>query len=120
MNKKPKTQRQLQVGESIKRIVADIFLKKGLSSISGNYITILQADISADMKNCKIFIDIFGDNSKNNEILEKLNLMSKNIRFELSKKLTMRNSPEIIFILDKTSQNSIDIKNLIDSEAKNF
>ena len=56
-----KSQRQLQIGEQIKRILAEIFLQESALTIKNGYITILQADISPDAKNAKIFIDIFGE-----------------------------------------------------------
>jgi len=115
-----KSQRQLQVGEQIKRIIAEIFMRNGLSTISGSYITILEADISPDMKNCKVFIDIFGKKENSAEILQKLNAAAPNLRHELGKKLTMRGAPELKFFLDDSSQHAIDIDSLIAEEAKKF
>ncbi len=115
-----KSQRQLQVNERIKRSVAQIFSNSGLSTIAGAYITVLEADISPDMKNCKIFIDIFGGDDKKMAILDKLNEISPRIRMELGKDLTMRSNPNLKFILDESSQNAIDIDNLINQESKNF
>lgn len=117
---KTKSQRQLQIGEQIKRVIADIFMRENLSIISGNYITVLQADVSPDIKNCNIYIDIFGDNSHNKKILEKLNLAAPNFRYELGRQINYRNTPEIKFILDKTGENVANIESLIEKEAKNF
>ena len=54
-----KSQRQLQIGENIKRIMSEIFLQEDFSVIMNNVITILEADVSPDAKNVKIFFDIF-------------------------------------------------------------
>ena len=115
-----KSQRQLQVGETIKRTIADIFLREGISSISGNYITILEADVSPDIKNARIFIDIFGDEKSEEKIVKKLNESAPRFRFQLAKKITTRLVPEILFVLDKTQCRANKINSLIEKEAENF
>jgi len=117
MNSKIKSQRQLQVGEQVKRIIADIFIREGLSVITGNYVTILEADVSPDIKNVKIYVDIFGDSNKNDRILDRLNQVSGHFRFELGKRMSSRNTPEITFILDRTQENAIKLESLIDEES---
>ena len=58
-----KSQRQLQMGENLKRILAEIFLKNNYSSINGNITTILEVSMSPDLKNARVFIDVFGNNA---------------------------------------------------------
>lgn len=112
-----KSQRQLQVGEQIKRIIADIFLREGLTTIMGNYITILEADASPDIKNVRIYIDIFGDTKNKDQILDRLNKAAPHFRYELGKRLTSRNTPEIYFVLDRTEENALRLESLIDQES---
>ena len=112
-----KSQRQLQVGEQIKRVVAEIFLREGLLTMMGNCITILEADASPDIKNVRIYIDIFGDAKNNKIILAKLNHAAPHFRHELGKRLTARNTPEISFILDKTEENAVRLEALLEKEA---
>lgn len=112
-----KSQRQLQVSEQIKRIIADIFLRDGYSTILGSFVTVLEADVSPDIKNVRIYLDIFGDQKNNKKILEKLNDMAPHFRHLLGSKMTSRNTPEIHFLLDDTQQKAIDLEILIDSEA---
>ena len=50
-----KTQRQLQIGENIKRILTDIFIRNDITTAKNSYITITEADVSPDAKNAKIF-----------------------------------------------------------------
>ena len=118
--KKPKTQRQLQVNERIKRLIAETFTNNGLSTICGGYVTILEADISPDMKNCKVFVNIFGSDNNKGKIITSLNNMAPRIRNLLSKDLTMRCTPEIKFILDESSQNAMNMDKLMKDESKNF
>lgn len=115
-----KSQRQLQIGENIKRNMSEIFLREDILTVPGSYITILEADVSPDAKNVKIFIDIFGNEEVHQKIVDKLNDMVPFFRHQLAKRVTLRVVPEIIFVLDKTEQNASSIEALIDKEAKKF
>ncbi len=114
-----KSQRQLQIGEQIKRVLAEIFLQDNLFAIKNGYITILQADVSPDAKNAKIFIDIFGD-VDNKKIMSELKQISPYLRGKLSSKLNLRCTPELSFILDKTADEVTKIEDLLNQESKKF
>ncbi len=114
-----KSQRQLQIGETIKRIISDIFLRDDIFlNRQGSHITILQADVSPDVKSAKIFIDIFGNEPVHQNLIEKLNEMAPHFRYQIAKKMTLRVVPEISFVLDKTQKNAFDLAALIDEEAR--
>jgi ribosome-binding factor A len=121
-NKKPinqKSQRQLQIGEQIKRILAEIFLQESALAIKNGYITILQADISPDAKNAKIFIDIFGS-TDNKKILQDLKQIAPYLRSKLANKINLRYTPELTFVLDETFKTAGKIDDLLNEEAKKF
>lgn len=116
-----KSQRQLQIAENIKRLMSEIFLREDYSVIMNNVITVLQADVSPDAKNVKIFIDICGDSSKHSQILERINEKTPNFRYLLAQKIDLRFIPEIVFIQDKNIDNSMIIESIINQEKqKNF
>lgn len=112
-----KSQRQLQIGENIKRVMSEIFLRGDILSIPGSYITILEADVSPDAKNVKIYIDIFGNESMHEKIVKALNKAGAHFRFQLAKKVMLRVIPDIIFVNDKTHQRAISLDSLIESEG---
>ncbi len=133
-----KSQRQLQIGENIKRIISEIFLREDILKLNNKYITISKVDVSPDAKNAKIYIDIFfynnhisnqeGDhansnndsltdkNNSRNMIINLLNSQSGHFRYQLAKKITLRNIPNISFILDKSQDNINLIGTIIDQE----
>ena len=51
-----KSQRQLQIGENIKRILSEIFLRDDVAMYPGSIITVLEADVSPDAKNIRVYI----------------------------------------------------------------
>lgn len=114
-----KSQRQLQIGEQIKRILAEIFLQDNLLAVKSGYITILQADISPDAKNAKIFIDIFGQ-ADTKKIIADLNQVAPYLRSKLANKINLRYTPELNFYLDETAKEVNKIESLLNEEAKKF
>lgn len=113
-----KSQRQLQIGENIKRIMSEIFMREDILTVPGSYITILEADVSPDAKNIKIFIDIFGNDAIHEKIVDKLNEAAPHFRYQMAKKITLRTVPEITFILDKTQARAMSLEALIEEEGK--
>jgi ribosome-binding factor A len=114
-----KSQRQLQIGEQIKRILAELFLQESALAIKNGYITILQADISPDAKNAKIFIDIFGS-TDTKKILQDLKQIAPYLRSKLANKINLRYTPELTFLLDETFKEASKIEDLLNQEAKKF
>ena len=120
-NNNSKSLRQLQVAENIKRTLSEIFLEKGLLNYSSSYISVTQVDISPDLKNAKIYLDIFNQNQEmKTKVLNYFNDLEKTLRFELSKKIKLRYTPEISFIEDKTQENAFRIEKIIADEKKNY
>lgn len=112
-----KSQRQLQVGEAIKRAICEVFIEKGLLSIDNCIISILQADASRDLKSVKIYLDIFGNDEKiKNQIIKNLNKFANSLCFEMLKKVNMRSAPQLMFVLDKTPQNVDKINQILIAE----
>lgn len=112
-----KSKKQLKIGENVKRIMSNIFLRQDLSIIEGSLVTILEADISPDCTSAKIFIDILGQKENEKKVLKKLNDLKVEIRFKLAQEANLRIAPELSFIHDKTSEHVSKINSLIEGEA---
>ena len=115
-----KSQRQLQIGENIKRNMSEIFLREDILTVPGSYITILEADVSPDAKNARIYIDIFGNDAVHQKIVTKLNEMAPYFRHLMAKKVMLRVVPEITFVLDRTQKKALDLESLIASEGQRY
>ena len=120
MSSKAKSQRQLQIGENVKRLMTEIFLREDILTIPGSYITILEADVSPDAKNAKIYIDIFGNDDKHEKIAKALNGAIPYFRNLLSKEVSLRVVPQLKFVLDKTQDKAMKIESLISEESDSF
>ena len=116
---KPVTQRQLRVGEMIKQSLGMIFLKDEakIANIETNRITVTEVRMSPDLKIAKAYVlPLGGENA--NEIIKTLKEFSFVIRKVLSKKITMKFLPKIIFIKDESFDYAEKIENLIKQTQK--
>ena len=116
---KPVTQRQLRVGEMIKQSLGMILLKgeAKISNIETNRITVTEVRMSPDLKIAKAYVlPLGGENA--NEIIKTLKEFSFVIRKVLSKKITMKFLPKIIFVKDESFDYAEKIENLIKQTQK--
>lgn len=65
------------------------------------------------LKYCKIFVSILGDDEKKEEVMQVLNRASGFVRSLIAKRINLRVTPEIKFILDDSLEYSFKIDKII-------
>jgi ribosome-binding factor A len=116
---KPVSQRQLRVGEMIKQALGMIFLRDEakIANIDAKEITVTEVRMSQDLKIAKAFVlPLGGKNAQ--EIVDKLKEFSFVIRKVLSKKITMKYLPKLLFVKDESFDYAEKIENLIKQTNK--
>ena len=116
---KPISQRQLRVGEMIKQSLSMIFIKNEakVPNLETNDITVTEVKMSQDLKVAKAFVlPLGGENAE--EKIKLLKQFSFLIRKVLSKKVTIKFLPKILFAKDKSFEYAERIENLIKQANK--
>ena len=109
---KSKTKRQLQIGEEIRRAAAREIVELIDTRIDGDFLTIMKAEISKDLRYCKIFYRCKVANQKHYQTqLDAIALQLTNI---LYKKLALRLRPEIRFVFDDTMKIIEEIERVVE------
>ena len=111
---KPISQRQLRVGEMIKQALGMIFLRDEakIGTFDTKEITVTEVRMSQDLKIAKAFVlPLGGKNAQ--EIVDKLKEFSFVIRKVLSKKITMKYLPKLLFVKDESFDYAEKIEKLI-------
>ena len=67
-----------------------------------------------DLKTCKAYISVFGDEEAQNNTIKGLNSAEGYIRHALAKSINLRNTPEIRFILDQSIEYGVNMSKKID------
>ena len=121
MNKNGKiiSQRQLRVGEMIKQALGMIFLRDEakLPNLETKEITVTEVRMSQDLKTAKAFVLPLGGKNAS-EAIDKLKEFSFIIRKVLSKKISIKFLPKLLFVKDESFDYAEKIENLIKQTNK--
>ena len=111
---KPVSQRQLRVGEMIKQSLGMIFVRNEakVPNLETNNITVTEVKMSQDLKTAKAYVLPLGGKDAD-AIVNTLKEFSFLIRKVLSKKITMKFLPKILFAKDESFEYAEKIENLI-------
>ena len=115
----PVSQRQLRVGEMIKQALGMIFAinEAKIPNLETNSITVTEVKMSQDLKIAKVFVlPLGGKNAE--ETVNILKEFSFLVRKVLSKKITMKFLPKILFTKDESFDYAEKIEKLIKQTNK--
>jgi ribosome-binding factor A len=101
-----------RINEQVKRNLAQIIREK-LKDPRVNMISILDAEVSKDLKYAKIYFDTLHEDTID-DCLEGLKRASGFLRRELGRTLTLRSTPELKFFYDDTEKKANALSALID------
>ena len=76
--------------------------------------SVTQVMVTPDLKECKAYISVLGDNQAKEDTLAGLKSASGYIRKELARSINLRNTPEITFYIDESIEYAINMSKKID------
>ena len=98
-----------RVNSEVMKALLQIIQTMSDRRISNNLITISYVQTAPDLKNAKVGVS--GENVK--EVVKVLNSSKGYIRRELASKLIMKNTPELLFVVDDTAEKANRIEELL-------
>ena len=75
--------------------------------------SVVMAEVAPDLKTCKAYISVLGDEKAQQDTLKGLKSAEGYIRRELARTLNMRNTPEIRFVLDQSIEYGVNMSKKI-------
>ncbi|WP_461812969.1 30S ribosome-binding factor RbfA [Faecalimonas sp.] len=82
--------------------------------------SVVAVEVAPDLKTCKAYISVFGDEKAQEDTLKGLQSAEGYIRRELAHNLNMRNTPEIKFVLDQSIAYGVAMSKKIDDVTKDI
>lgn len=76
--------------------------------------SVVKVDTTADLKFCKVYVSVMGDEREQKETMVGLKSSSGHIRSELAHRTNLRNTPQLSFVLDHSIEYGVEISALID------
>ncbi|MCX5946203.1 MAG: 30S ribosome-binding factor RbfA [Cyanobacteria bacterium] len=103
-----------RVAASIRREVSEL-LVNGIKDDRVNLamVSVTNVDVAGDLQHCKVHVSIFGTEADRQQALEGLQSASSYVKGELSRRLNMRRTPEVIFLLDRGIEKGTTVLGLI-------
>ena len=81
--------------------------------------SVVSVEVTPDLKQCKAYISVLGDEEAKKETLAGLNSAVGFVRKELARSINLRNTPEIKFIMDDSIGYGVLMSKKIDDVMKN-
>jgi ribosome-binding factor A len=115
---KKRSNRIIKINEEIRKEIS-FLINNSLKDPRVNRMTsVVSVDTTPDLKYCKIFVSVLGDVKSQEDTLEGLNRSTGFIRNELAKRINLRNTPELTFVVDQSIEYGMNMSRLIDEVNK--
>ena len=82
--------------------------------------TVVSVEVTPDLKYCKAYISVLGNEDSAKATIQGLKSAEGYIRRELARRVNLRNTPEIKFILDQSIEYGVAMSHLIDEVTKDL
>ena len=82
--------------------------------------SVVAVEVAPDLKTCKAYISVLGDEKAQEDTIKGLQSAEGYIRRELARKLNMRKTPEIKFVMDQSIAYGVAMSKMIDDVTKDL
>ena len=107
-----KSIKQKRLEGTIRKNISDI-IQFGIKDPNVGFVTITDVQVSNDHSFAKVFVTFLGKDARAQAGLKALNRAKGFIRSELSQRLDIRRTPELIFVLDEMEMKARHIDEII-------
>lgn len=107
------TTRQEKLCQLMKEEISDI-LRREIKDPRLGFFTIIDAEISSDLRHAKIFVSIMGTEEERKQSMEVLKHAQHFVRLEFGKRVRMKVLPDIYFVLDESVDKGVRMLELLE------
>ncbi|MCF8019996.1 MAG: 30S ribosome-binding factor RbfA [Vallitaleaceae bacterium] len=111
---KKNSNRLIRINQEVKHDLTTILREDIKDPRVSPLTSIVKVDVTADLKFCKVYVSVMGDEFAQKETIEGLKSSAGHIRSELAHRTNLRNTPQLSFILDHSIEYGVEISSLID------
>lgn len=107
-----------RINGEVQKILAEIIRGEIKDPRIPEFTSIVSVEVAPDLKNCKAFVSVFGDEEMAKKAIEGLTSASGFIKNRLARELNLRNTPDLHFFLDQSIAYGVDMSRKIDEVIK--
>jgi len=103
-----------RVAELIKREVSQMLLN-GIKDdrVGSGMVSVTDVDVSGDLQHAKIYVSIYGSEEAKSETMAGLKSATGYVRGELGSRMSLRRTPEVVFIEDLSIERGTKVLSLL-------
>lgn len=110
--------KNIRINSEVLRELSNI-IRKDIKDPRINPMTsVVSVDVAPDLKTCKAYISVLGDEQSQKDTLAGLVSAEGYIRRQLARTVNLRNTPEIKFVIDQSIEYGVKMSKLIDEVTK--
>ena len=106
--------KNIRVNEAVRQELSMLISREVKDPRVDMMTSVTRVIVATDLKTCKVYISVFGDDEKKEETMAGLKSSEGFLRRMLAKNLNLRNTPELQFILDGSIEYGMHMSQLID------
>lgn len=103
-----------RINGEVQRVLADVIRGEIKDPRISPWTSVVAVEVAPDLKVCKAWISVLGDEEVRKSTLEGLKSAEGFIRNQLARKINLRNTPELIFCMDQSIEYGVNMSRRID------
>ncbi len=103
-----------RASEDIKREISYLIVHELKDPRISSLLSVTDVDLSKDYKYAKVFVCLFGEKESKENSFKALKSSEGFLSHELSKRVKLRFTPKLTFLLDNSMDNALKIDNLLE------
>ena len=103
-----------RVNGEVQRALAEIIRGEIKDPRISQWTSVVAVEVAPDLKSCKAWISVLGGEETRKYTLEGLKSAEGFIKRNLAKKINLRNTPEITFVMDQSIEYGVNMSHKID------
>ena len=109
-----------RIGMEIHRALAEVLREDISDPRVSTMCSVVRTELSKDLMYCKAYISVLGNEEAAKDTIQGLKSAVGFVRTQLAKRINLRNTPEITFILDQSIEYGVHMTRLIDEVTENL
>ena len=103
-----------RVNVEVQRVLAEVIRGEIKDPRISPWTSVVSVEVAPDLKSCKAWISVLGDEEVRKATLEGLRSAEGFIRRQLARTINLRNTPEITFVMDQSIEYGVNMSRRID------
>ena len=103
-----------RVNGEVMRVLAEVIRSEIKDPRINPMTSVVAVEVAPDLKTCKAWISVLGNEESQKDTLAGLKSAEGYIRNQLARKINLRNTPEIRFIIDQSIEYGVNMSRIID------